>query len=505
MKRLFSLQHQVILVLMAFMGLSFLLTGYLVRDISQSMILREKQEKLLTIAHILDARLPPEGFDGILLRYHAENATREDKIRILNRVLRQDTDNIGESAPGLGVGFYSRDLDAIVTYGPSISFGSTVGTSVAADHPGRQVMETSTQIVKSGSMVRGDILNAMIPIQRGGKTIGYIWANELTTDISAQLGNMTRNIFLVTLLSSSLIFILLILLARRTLNDIDRIITGTRNIRNDLSQRIEVRKGDLGEIADNINGMAESVGKAVDKANNAIAVLQNVMSNVDAMICVCDPQTKKVVYINDWLCRRLGRNDLEGKTCYEVLHGHTEPCSFCPHKYLFDEDGHPVDEILNRTIHNQLINCNLMVTDKLVKWYDGRVLHMEIGTDATERNAKAISEAVNQAQQSFLARFNHEIRPPMDNILGVTHTALEAFPSPEQAAYLQKIQSSARGLLEVINDIMDYQRIEANEIIIEKQAFNVRKAIESVKKAIMPRAEAKYLEFQVTVDNSIPE
>lgn len=507
MKRFFpfSFQHRVILFFLLLMNLSFLLTGYLAKNMTESIILQEKKDKLITIARILDARLPPGGFDALLSEYRAEALPREEKIRILSRALRDATDEVGESAPGLGVGFYSRELDAIITYGPSISFGSNVGVTIPPDHPGRIVMQEDRPVIQSGTMVRGDILNAMVPVKRGDKVIGYIWANELTTDISDQMGIMTRNIFLVMVGCSAIVFLLLILLSRRTLRDMDRIIDGVRAMKDDLSTRIEASGSDLGEVVDSINEMAADIGKATEETNRAVSVLQSVMSNVDAMIYVCDPATKEIVYANDYLRNLLKRDDLEGKICYEVLYGNTEPCSFCPQKDLFDEDGNPIMEPLTREVHNKLINRDFLVTDRLMTWHDGRLLHLEVGTDVTEQNALAVSEAANKAQREFLARISNEIRTPMNSVLTITHAALDAGPPPGQLEFLQKIQSSAGELLGIINDIVDFSRIEAGALTIEKQAFNVREMVQNVKSVIASRVDEKFLDFVVTVDEAVPE
>ena len=82
----------------------------------------------------------------------------------------------------------TKTLDAIITYAPSALYQNNVGVTIAADHPGREVMRTNTPLVYSGRQVRGDILNSMIPIERNGEILGYIWANELTEDIRRQAG-----------------------------------------------------------------------------------------------------------------------------------------------------------------------------------------------------------------------------------------------------------------------------------------------------------------------------
>lgn len=469
------------------------------------MILEEKESKLIAIAHVLDTRLPRGGFEALLAQYQATDAPRKEKIKILNRVLKDSTDAVGTSSAGLGVGYYSRDLDAIITYGPSTSFARNVGVTIPDNHPGRAVMKTNQPLVESGSMVRGDILNAMIPIERGGHVIGYIWANELTTDITAQIDAMTRHIFMVMIFCCALVFCLLLLLSRRTLRDVDRIIEGVRAMRYDISKRIESAGGDLDEVVNSINDMAADVDKATKETNRAISVLQSVMANVDAMIYVCDPETKKLVYTNDYLARLLKRHDLEGKHCYEVLYDDTAPCSFCPQEDLFDESGSPLMEPVSKEVHNKLINRDFLVTSRLVTWHDGRLLHIEVGTDVTERNALAVAEAANQAQQDFLARMSHDVRAPINNVLAMAQLALDSGPAPVQTGYLKKIQSSSILLLGIISDILDFSRIEAGILTIEKQIFNVRDMIENVRERIQLRMNDTYLNLRLTVDSTVPE
>ena len=501
----FSFQHRVILILLLFMNVPFFLTGYMAKNLTETTILQEKESKLLALAQVLNARLDPGGYDAILERAGAQYASKEEKIRALNAALKDITDEVGESAPGLGAGYYSRDLDAILTYGPSASFGDNVGRAIPQDHPGRIVMRANEPLVRSGTMVRGDILNAMLPIERQGRVIGYIWANELTTDITGQMRIMSRNIFLVMLLCFLLTVGILFLLSRRTIRDVDRIIKGVREMRFDLSKRIPETGGDLGEVARSVNAMAEDVGRATEESRRAVSVLQSVMANMDAAIYVCEPQTKTLVYANDYLCKMLGRDDLTGERCYEALQSNSEPCSFCPQKQLFDERGNPVFTPVRWEIHNKVIDRDFLVTDRLVTWHDGRLLHMEVATDVTERNALAMAEAANRAQRDFLARMSHEIRTPMNGVLGMTHLAMQANPPPAQLEYLKKIQASATLLLGIINDILDFSRIEAGKLTTEKRTFNLHEMVDNIRELILPRIEEKGLKFNVTMDGAVPE
>ena len=106
------------------------------------------------------------------------------------RKLAGYTDLVAQAYPGIGVGYYDRELDAIITYGPSKIYADKVGLPISASHEGRIVMNTGLPRIQEGDLVRGPIMNAMHPVVRNHQVIGYIWANELTVDIEAQLSSM---------------------------------------------------------------------------------------------------------------------------------------------------------------------------------------------------------------------------------------------------------------------------------------------------------------------------
>jgi signal transduction histidine kinase/CheY-like chemotaxis protein len=260
-KFFYSIQGKMLLIFLLFMSISLVIIWYISGYISHS-VLGEKQDKLLGIAIVLDKYLGDDTYDDILRRRGAESASREEKIAVLNRELEAITDVTASAYKGLGIGYYSRELDAILTYGPSAEFGDFVGRSIGEDHLGRTVMASGLARVTTGSMVRGNIMNAMHPVIRNGKAIGYIWANELVTAIERELRTITRQVFLISGITYGIIFILVLLLSRRILEDINRIVSGVRFLRFDLSRKIGKTGGELGEVVDSINNMADEIIKA---------------------------------------------------------------------------------------------------------------------------------------------------------------------------------------------------------------------------------------------------
>ena len=87
----FSFQVKFIIILIALMTVSFFTTWYMVRDITRSITMNEKEAKLVGLTHILNSRLGPGTYDDILRQRGADSATREEKIQILNEALTDIT------------------------------------------------------------------------------------------------------------------------------------------------------------------------------------------------------------------------------------------------------------------------------------------------------------------------------------------------------------------------------------------------------------------------------
>lgn len=504
-KKYFSFQHRAFVILVLLMTIPFILTGYMAKNFAETQRIEEKESKLVAFATILDAHLGEEGFTGLLRAHDAELAPRDEKIAILNKALTHITEEVGTSAPSLGVGYYSRELEAIITYGPAAFFGHTVGTPIAEDHPARDVMRSGKSSIQAGTMVRGDILNAMLPLVRDNEVIGYIWANEPVTDIQAEAKAIALNIIAIMLACAVLSVGLLVAFSRKTILDMDSIIGGLKAMPSDFSLRIPPSSGEMGEVVQAINAMATEICKVTEENRLTLSVLQIVLNNVNAAVYVCNPHTKKLVYTNEYLNNLYSNSDLQEKCCFEILYHRNSPCPDCPQAALLDCQARPDFEPQYRESHNAVIGCDFLIMDRLITWHDGKLLHMSVGSDLTERKARVHAESANLAQRRFLAHMSHELRTPMNGVLGMTRLAMVENPPPSQMKYLKKIQSSAALLLGIINDILDFSRIEADKLALEPHVFSLYEAIDRVCELVRPTAEEKGLKFSVSIDKSVPE
>lgn len=132
-------------------------------------------------------------------------------------------------------------------------------------------------------------------------------------------------------------------------------------------------------------------------------------------------------------------------------------------------------------------------------------LEYQIDISAKLEKAKLKADEASQAKEQFLSTMSHEIRTPMNAVIGLTHLLLEDNPKASQLENLEALKFSGDSLLSLINDILDYSKIEAGKIELEETQINLASLFRGIQKSLGVNASEKKITLNTHISDDIPQ
>ena len=249
--------------------------------------------------------------------------------------------------------------------------------------------------------------------------------------------------------------------------------------------------------------------------DDAISLLTSIFDVSEISIVVSD-HNRRIVRVNEAFVRILGwsREQVIGEDFIHLISPDEQDVAKANHDRYIKSGLRTSGEM--KMIRQDMSIVNALFTTATLELSQRRRFQVTTLMDITLRKqmemslrvAKEQADAANRAKSVFLANMSHELRTPLNAIIGFSEMMIKetfgALGHPKYGEYLEDVHSSARHLLEIINEVLDMSKIEAGRVELDEQEINMHDAIDSVVRMMVSRAFGAGIDINMHVPNDLP-
>ena len=292
-----------------------------------------------------------------------------------------------------------------------------------------------------------------------------------------------------------------------SIDGVERILLWTFNIQEDGDGKLQGLFGIANDVTER-----KAIGAALKESE---ARFRQLADNTNDVFWIRDFETHKMLFLNRAF------EDIWGRPCEEVI---DDPTGFA--RFVHPDDYEAVIEALKQqAAKEKWFNMEYRVVrpDGTIRWVlarnwpvmneNGRPVRVVgVAQDITDRKkveealvaAKEEAESANRAKSEFLANLSHELRTPMNAVMGLTDLVLESDLEPSQREVLKNVRDAAERLLDVINMVIELSYIEAGRVRLAEQPYHLRETLKTVIEELSPAAAARELDLRLALDPETP-